>query len=147
MRVSAAVVVAACGLGLLGACAKSGVAPTPTGLAGTWRVLKSEYVSTQGLGTVDLIAGGGSGTLVLGADSSFRLTVTPASGAPVNFTATYVVNGIDLMQVTPAGATWYWAFDMAQSGSTLTLDHGSSQYDFNHDGQLENATWNLSMTR
>lgn len=147
MPVSRAVVLAVCLLGLAGACAKNDQAPSSTDLTGTWRVTKCEYVSTQGLGTVDLIAGGGSGTLVLGAGNSFQLSVMPASGSAVNFTATYQINGIDLMQVTPAGASWYWAFDMALSGGTLTLSHGSSQYDFNHDGQLDSATWNLTMTR
>lgn len=147
MRVTGILVLIICGIWLAGACAKQDVAPSSTDLTGTWRVTKAEYVSTQGLGTVDLIAGGGSGTLVLGAGNSFQLNITPASGAPVNLAATYQVNGIDLMQVTPAGATWYWAFDMALSGSSLTLNHGSAQYDFNHDGQLEAATWNLTMAR
>ncbi len=146
MRASAAMVLVVCGVGLVGACAKEGTAPSQSELAGTWRVQKWEYVSTQGLGTADLIAGGGSGTLVLTADT-LRLSVTPASGAPLNFTATYQVSGIDLMVVTPAGATWYWAFDMALSGGTLTLSNGAAQYDFNGDTQLEDAKWNLVMAR
>ena len=147
MRASEAVVLVVCGLGLVGACGKQSVAPSPTELAGTWRVVRCEYASTQGLGTVDLIAGGGSGSLVLTADDTLRLSVTPASGPPLSFTATYRVSGIDLMIVTPAGATWYWAFDMALSGGTLTLSTGAAQYDFNGDGSLDDAKWNLVMAR
>lgn len=147
MRAFGRVVLVGWGLGLLGACGKQSTAPSPTQLAGTWRLVKCEYVSTQGLGTVDLIAAGGSGTLVLTATDTLRLSVMPASGQPVSLTATYQVSGIDLMIVTPSGATWYWAFDMALSGGTLTLSNGSAQYDFNGDGSLEDAKWNLVMAK
>lgn len=147
VRASEAVVLVACGLALVSACGKEGTAPSKTELAGAWRVVKCEYVSTQGLGTVDLIASGGSGTLVLTTTDTLRLTVTPASGPPVSLTATYQVSGIDLMVVTPAGATWYWAFDMALSGGTLTLSNGAAQYDFNADGQPDDAKWNLVMAK
>jgi hypothetical protein len=147
MRVSVAVALVACGVVAVGSCAKDSTGPSQSQLVGTWSVVKCEYVSTQGLGTVDLIAGGGSGTLVLTADDTLRLSVTPASGPASTLTATYEVSGIDLMKVTPAGATWYWAFDMALSGGTLTLSNGSAQYDFNGDTQLEPAKWNLAMTK
>jgi hypothetical protein len=110
-------------------------------------VVKCEYVSTQGKGTVDLIAGGGSGTLVLTADDTLKLSVSPVSGLPMNFKATYEIRGIDLMRVTPAGATWYWAFDMQLSGGTLKLTNGAAQYDFDGDGTLDDAKWNLEMTK
>ena len=145
MRASEVVALMVCGLAVA-ACSKEGTGPSPAQLAGTWQVIKYEYVSTQGLGTVDLIAGGGSGTLVLTADT-FRLSVAPASGAPVNITGTYEIDGIDLMRVTPAGVTWYFAFDMAFSGGTLTLTNGSGEYDFNGDTQFEPAKLNLTMTR
>ena len=147
MRASEAVALATCALALTGACSKQSSGPSQTELVGTWQVVKCEYVSTQGLGTVDLIAGGGSGTLVLTATDTLRLSVTPASGPPLNFTGTYAVSGIDLMRVTPAGVTWYWAFDMTLSGGTLTLSNGSGQYDFNNNGQPDDAKWNLVMTR
>ncbi len=146
MRRSSAAVLAACAIGLAGACGGEGTGPSPTELAGTWQVVKCEYVSTQGLGTVDLIAGGGSGTLVLTTDT-FRLTVTPAGGAPVTLTGTYEIDGIDLMRVTPAGVTWYFAFDMSLSGGSLTLRNGSGEYDFNGDTQFEPAKLNLAMHR
>ena len=147
MRAYAAACVALGGLASVLACGDQGTGPSQAQLVGTWQVTRCEYVSTQGRGTVDLVAGGGSGTLVIGADDTLRLSVTPASGTPVSLTATYRIEGIDLLQVTPAGVTWYWAFDMALSGNTLTLDGGSGQYDFDHDGQPDPATWNLTMTR
>jgi hypothetical protein len=96
---------------------------------------------------VDLIAGGGTGTLTLTADDTLRLTVTPATGSPVVLVATYQVQGIDLMRVTPAGVSWYWAWDMSLTNNTLKLTGADAQYDFNNDGLGEPAKWNLEMTK
>ncbi|HTS88384.1 MAG TPA: lipocalin family protein [Gemmatimonadales bacterium] len=116
-------------------------------MVGVWQLSKCEYVSTQGLGTVDLIAGGGTGTVEFTADDSIKVSVTPATGSGVSFTGTYQISGLDLMKVTPAGVTWYWAFDMRLSGQTLQLTNGSAQYDFNQDGTPDPASWNLYMHR
>ena len=137
-----------CGLVLASACGgDGGGGPSQDQLVGTWQVLKCEYTSTQGLGSVDLIAGGGSGTMVLTADDTLKVNVTPASGPPVTFTATYEIRGIDLMRVTPAGVTWYWAFDMDLSGGRLTLRNGDAEYDINDDGTPDRAKWDLEMTK
>jgi hypothetical protein len=96
---------------------------------------------------VDLIAGGGTGTLVLTDNDSLYLTVTPASGPQVLLTATYEIRGTDLMRVTPAGASWYWAWDMTLSGGTLKLTGADAEYDFNQDGTPDPAKWNLEMTK
>jgi hypothetical protein len=135
----AGVAIAACG-------GDGGSGPSPSELAGTYSLTRCEYVSTTGLGTVDLIAGGGTGTLVLTTDSLF-LNVTPSSGTPVVLAATYEVRGIDLIRVTPAGASWYWAWDMTRSGNTLKLTGADAEYDFNHDALGEPAKWNLEGTR
>ena len=140
--------VATCGFALAVACGgDGGGGPSQSELVGTWNVAKCEYVSTQGLGTMDLIAGGGTGTLILTADDTLKLAVTPASGPAVTLVATYEIRGTDLMRVTPAGATWYWAFDMSLSGNTLKLTNGSAEYDFNADGTPDPAKWNLTMTK
>jgi len=136
-----------CGLGVASACGGDGGGPSQSELVGTWQVVKCEYVSRTGLGTVELIAGGGSGTLILTSDDTLKINVVPASGPTVSFVGTYEIDGIDLMRVTPAGATWYWAFDMSLSGGSLRLTNGGGAYDFNHDGQPDQAIWNLEMTR
>ena len=125
-----------------------GSGPSQSELVGTWQVTKCEWVSTGGLGSVDLIAGGGSGTLVLTDQDTLELHVTSTSGAPpVDLLATYEIRGIDLMRVQPAGATWYWAWDMSLSGNTLTLSGGGLPYDVNQDGVRDDGTWNLVMTK
>ena len=139
MGLSGLLVTAACG-------GDGGGGPSQSELVGTWQVIQCSYASTQGLGTVDLIAGGGSGTLIITADDTLKLTVTPTSGPPVLLTATYDVRGVDLMRVTPAGATWYWAWDMSLSGGTLKLTGADAQYDFDQNGTPDPAKWDLIMT-
>jgi hypothetical protein len=137
-----------CGLTLGLACGgDGGGGPSQGELVGTWQVVKCEYVSTQGLGSIDLIPGGGTGTMIFTADDTLKVTVTPVTGPAVSFIGTYEIRGIDLMRVTPAGATWYWAFDMDLSGDRLTLRNGGAEYDINDDGTPDQAKWNLEMTR
>jgi hypothetical protein len=148
MRKHGLLSIALCGFGLAAACGgDGGGGPSQSELVGTWQVTKCEYVSTQGLGTVDLIAVGGTGSLILTATDTLILYVTPASGPPVALLATYEIRGTDLMRVTPAGASWYWAFDLSLSGNTLKLTNGSAQYDFNGDGTPDAAKWNLFMSK
>jgi hypothetical protein len=148
MRKHGLLSIALCGFGLASACGgDGGGGPSQSELVGTWQVTKCEYVSTQGLGTVDLIAVGGTGSLILTATDTLILYVTPASGPPVTLLATYEIRGTDLMRVTPAGASWYWAFDLSLSGNTLKLTNGSAQYNFNGDGTPDAAKWNLFMSK
>jgi len=142
----------ALGLALIAAAATcggdGGGGPSQSQLVGTWQVTKCEWVSTGGLGSVDLIAGGGTGTLELTDQDTLELHVMPTNGAPpVDLLATYEINGIDLMRVTPAGVTWYWAWDMSLSGNTLKLSGGGLPYDFNRDGNFDGGTWTLIMTK
>lgn len=134
-------------VGVALACGDGGSGPSTTDIAGTWSMTKCEYVSTGGLGTVELIAAGGTGTVVFNEDHTMTATVTVPGDPPYVFDGTWEVDGIDLMRIHPAGQSWYWAFDMNLSGHTLTLRNGSAGYDFNDDGLLEPARWNMTLTK
>lgn len=128
-------------------CKKEGsTGPGATAISGSWTATSVQYVNPS-YTTVDVIALGGTATLVLGADSSFVYTYTPQGGSPQVTTARWEMVSADLMRVTPTGATWYWAFDVALSGNTLTLRGGQGEYDFNNDHQNEPCTWNMVLTR
>ena len=134
------------------ACGGGDEAPTTAELAGTWTATKSQYVSTTGIGTVDIIAAGGSSTLVLGTDGSFTFTVTLAGAAPLTATGTYAVNGIDELLITPSpgGAFFPWAFTL--SGTTLHLEANTGNslifgYDFDGDGTGDAAHWTADFTK
>ena len=128
-------------------CAREPTGPGQQAIVGNWTATKCEYVSTGGLGTVELIGAGGTATMSLNADSTLVYVYTPTSGPPQMFTGTWEMTSADLMRVTPTGATWYWAWDVALSGNTLTLTGAGAEYDFNHDGFGESAQWNLVLTR
>ena len=76
------------------ACGGEDEPPTTSELAGTWTATTSEYASTTGLGTVDIIAAGGATTLVLREDNTYSYTVTLPGEAPSRSTLTYEVRGM-----------------------------------------------------
>ncbi len=143
-----------------------GSGPSPSDLAGTWQASSVQYVSSTGLGTVDIVAGGATVTLVLGSNGSFDLTIVQAGVQNGTFSGTYAMNGVDLMVVHPGGGPSYFPLEFSRSGNTITLACGPSTgagggdncafclkpgmqngYDFNHDGTLEHATWRLTLHR
>lgn len=119
------------------------------GVTGSWQATKCVYASTEGLGTVDVIALGGTATLVLGEDGSFVYTYQPPIGLPTVINATYSIEGDigDLMKITPVGVPWYWAMDVDLNGNSLKLSNGGAEYDFDHDGNGDAAKWSLTLAR
>lgn len=134
---SALAVAAACG---------SSTGPAASDLVGTWHATRMQYVSTTGLGTVDIVAAGGTVTLVLNADSTYQLTVTP-SGGSADVSAGTWSNSIDVMTVRETGMTGEMQFQMTYTATTLTLTGANTSYDFNGDGTEEAATLNVTFTR
>ena len=120
--------------------------PSPTDITGTWRATKAEFVNRATGVAVDLVASGGSATLVLGADHSYVLTVSPV-GRPAEVTAgTWKLDG-DVMTVTPVGMSFSLQFDVAFSGDRLSLAGAHVEYDVNGDGRDEEAVLNLELVR
>jgi hypothetical protein len=132
-------------LGLIAAACKSGTAPPANDFVGTWDAAKVEYASVGGMGTVDIVALGGTGTLQLNADKSATLTITPSGGAPQVTTGTWS-NSIDVFNFT-VGAANGWSWDYTLSGGTLTLIGADTSYDFDHNGTQDDAKFNLTFTK
>ena len=119
---------------------------SPTDITGTWKATKAEFVSSVTGTAVELVAAGGSATLVLGADHSFLLTASPV-GRPAEVTAgAWKLEG-DVMTVTPAGMSFSLQFDVAFSGDRLSLTGAHVEYDVNGDGRDEEAVLNLELVR
>jgi hypothetical protein len=120
--------------------------PSPTDITGAWQATKAEFVSRATGAAVELVASGGSATLVLGADHSFLLTASPV-GRPAEVTmGTWKLEG-DVMTVTPAGMPFSLQFDVAFSGDRLSLTGAHVEYDVNDDGRDEEAVLNLELVR
>jgi hypothetical protein len=140
---------AACGflLLILSSCASNkGTGPKPDQITGTWNATKDEYVSQSSPAAVDLIALGGSATLVLNSDGSFEFTCTPAGEPSAVTTGTWTMT-TDLFRATPTGMSWSWEWDATLAGGAFTLTGATAEYDCNDDGTPESATWNLTFVR
>jgi len=120
--------------------------PSSTDITGTWRATKAEFVSSATGATVDLVASGGSATLVLGSDHSFLLTASPVGRPAEVTTGAWKLEG-DVMTVTPAGMSFSLQFDVAFSGDRLSLTGAHVEYDVNGDGRDEEAVLNLELVR
>lgn len=131
-------------LGAVAACSGSNATgPSPASIVGTWQATKVQYVSTTGLGTVDLVAQGGTATLVLDADHTFQYTCTPAGKPAEVLTGTWDVSDVLTLSMSPTNEM---QFDASLSGNTLTLTGAYRDYDFNNDGMGEPARLNMTLT-
>lgn len=134
------------------ACGGDEDAPSTSELAGTWSATSSEYASSTGLGTVDIIAEGGATTLVLRADNTFSYTVTLPGEAPSTSNGTYEVNGIDELVITPGGGNNpYFPWEFTLSGDALHLEANTGNwlpwYGYDFDGGGDAARWTADFTK
>lgn len=134
-------------LGAAVACGGDGVGPSADEIVGSWTVTKVEYVSvSQPVQTIDLIAEGGTGTLVFNAAGTYVFTLTP-SGEPAQLdTGDWELDG-DIMSMWPNGTNFEMQFDVALSGDRLTLSGADTEYDFDGDHQEDEAKLNLALVR
>jgi hypothetical protein len=122
-------------------------APQPGQITGTWTATKIEYVGKASPSTtVDLISAGGAGTLVLNADRSYQLTVTPNNGQPMVTEGTWELDS-DVMTMSPEGLPFDLQFDVGFSDDSLSLTGADAEYDFNGDQNPEQADLNMVFTR
>jgi hypothetical protein len=109
-------------------------------LIGTWHATKIVYTSVANPATkVDVIALGGSYSVVLFADGSSTFSYTaPGSQSPAVGDGDWSAHGSLLLLTTTGTITLQYTY--ALTGSTLSLSGASAGYDFDGDGQLEPTT-------
>jgi hypothetical protein len=132
------------------ACGGGGSPTTPTGVAsgltGTWRVTRAEYVNAANSAqSVDVIAQGTTMTLAFEAGGTFTLTIVDPGQAASVVTGTWT-SSHDVLTIVRTGQSGSSQFDMTLDGSNLTLSGGHVEYDFGNDGQLEEAILNMDLT-
>ncbi len=133
----------------LASCGDETTAPNPDEIAGTWNATQLVYTSKATSDRVDLIEAGGSETLVLGADKSFRL-LRALPGVPADtLSGTWEMPGDvgDLMVLHPGGGSIEWAYDFALTGDVMSLSAENADYDFNEDGIREAAKMRTTFAR
>ncbi len=133
------------------ACGSSPSGPKEQSLVGTWAATSVQFVSTEGLGTVDVINDhGGTGTLVLNADHTFTFDCTDPGHQDIALTGTWETpepGDLALHMPAPPGMTNEMDFSVSLSGNTLTLKGAHREYDFNGDGVPHEARLNLALAR
>lgn len=128
-------------------CGKSSTAPEPASFAGSWQATRVEYRATQSSDVQDIIAAGGTGSLVLGADGTFQLTLAPVDDEPFSATGTWQASG-DEFTLTPTNVpNTQWQFSFSLSATVLTLSGADADYDFDKDGTMEAAKLYLTLSR
>ncbi|UCC49250.1 MAG: lipocalin family protein [Gemmatimonadota bacterium] len=129
------------------ACGDDSAGPTAGEITGTWQATQVEFVrvATPAV-SVDLIAAGGSATLVLASDSNYTYTETPAGELPQIETGTWELHGA-ILTMTPSDSRFSLQFEVALSGDTLRLSGADVEYDFDGDHVAEPAKLNLVLVR
>lgn len=123
--------------------------PSAEELAGTWQATEVEYVSvSQPVQSVDVIAAGGSATLVLANAGTFTWTITPV-GEPAQVRSGDWEAGGDVLTLTETGVPFMseFQFNVVLTGNTLTLSGADSEYDFDGDSQEEPAKLSMVLER
>lgn len=134
-------------LGASWACHDDGTGPSPTQLTGSWRATKAEFVSIANPALkVELIQQGGTVRLSLTEGKTYTLTITPAGGADQHLTGSWSSSADVLTLALSPPLVGEIQFDMALSGSTLTLQGGHIPFDVDGDGVFEESIVNLTMT-
>ena len=117
----------------------------PDDLAGTWEATAAVMTSVaEPTVSFDLIAEGGTLTIVLNADGGYVFTSAFPGEAPEIEIGTYSVAG-DVLTITAVGEDPE-TFTIARDGDTMTLT-GDDDFDFNDDQVDEPATLVITMAR
>jgi hypothetical protein len=144
------VLLAAAALGVACGGGSGGGPSTPSevasGLVGTWRVTRAEYVdAADSTRSVDVIARGTTMTLTFEARGSFTLTTVDPGRAASVVTGAWTFSH-DVLTIVRAGGSGSSRFDVTLDGNNLALDGGRVEYDFGDDGRPEEAILNMDLT-
>ncbi len=102
-------------------------------ITGTWNATLVQYTSTADPSkSVDLIADGGTLSIVITAGMNYTLTVS-FPGEPVEAEQGTVSLADDVVTIDPAGPDVQFDFDFALSGDTMTLTSDDEEFDFDGD--------------
>ncbi|WP_188369241.1 hypothetical protein [Muriicola marianensis] len=119
-------------------------------LAGTWNATELTFSACSGEGFFDLIAEGGSASLVIQTNGRFTLTVTFPDGSETFTGRMYFEDStffaIQFDEDPPDDPTY---FGDTLSGNTFRLNGGpeTAEFDFNDDGNDECASVDLTVVK
>lgn len=121
---------------------------TVNDIVGNWEVTQAQFttVNANPAQETEVIALGATGTLAVASDGRFTLVITPSGENPQITTGQFgVVN--DMLSVVfdyDPGTTVFWSI---QSSNTAMFLVGPIKYDFENDGDIEDATVELDLVK
>jgi hypothetical protein len=121
-------------------CHKDSLGPAPDEIVGVWHTTKIEFVSKEGLGTVEVAKSGWKGTLTLNADRTGELFMEPQGFDSWQWSGQWEIDG-DLFRIGGQGA------DIKLQQGTLELSGFDGVYDFNNDSLPDRAKFNLVLVK
>lgn len=119
-------------------------------LAGTWNATALTFAECNGPGFIDLIAEGGSATIVIQTSGRFTLTISYPDGNEVFGGRMYFEDGtfyaIQFDDDPPNDPTY---FGDTLSGNTFSLNGGpeTAEFDFDEDGNEECASVDMTWVK
>ncbi|MCH8143895.1 MAG: lipocalin family protein [Gemmatimonadetes bacterium] len=120
----------------------------PNDLEGTWVASVWELTNPASASqSVDMLAAGGSMTIVFRSDGTFTSTILePNETVPDVDTGTYEVVG-SALTIAESGQGSPTLFQAVRDGSTLTLTSSDEDYDWDDDGTDDPANMRIVLNR
>jgi len=118
--------------------------PPADELTGSWQATRIEYVGVESGRSIELVAAGGSGSLILSEDGTGILTIEPADRPLILINAPWSLDGSYLTLGTPSN-NLNWSVEIRDG--TLLLRGANKSYDIDGDGTDDAAKLNLDFTR
>lgn len=134
--------------GLLVGCGENPTELTLQNLAGTWSATKLEWTDNSNGNTFDLIANGGSFTIIVQETGAYTATFKLPGVPTETLTGTIVITG-DLLEIVDDSdpSRTITATTFTFTGDTITFTDPSNSFDFDFDQQPEAATLVGVLTR
>lgn len=136
----------AAAVGLAAGCGddNGGTGPSPSSMVGTWRATSYELSEVANPSNrIDMVGAGATVRLVLTEAKAFTLTISWLGEQEV-MTGTWTSSG-NALTITIAGETSTFVIGSNRNSMTLVEEH--TGFDFDDDGEDEDAHVNMAMVR
>ncbi len=123
------------------------IAIDPGSLAGTWNAISYAFINKADITeTVDLIGRGASLTITFRSDRTYTWDFRDADGQTTLVSGTFTTDD-PLLTFSDVGGGTPEPFLAVREDDNLSLATGNAEFDFNEDGVLEDAQWQIFLIR
>ena len=123
------------------------VAIDPGSLAGTWNAASYGFINKADVSeAVDLVGRGASLTITFTSDGNYTWDFRDVDGETTSVSGTFTTDD-PLLTFSDVGDGTPEPFLAVREGDNLSLVTGNAEFDFDGDGVLEDAQWQISLLR